>query len=241
MTLDTTQSGATPPSSAPSPAGAVVFRDPRRITNTLKIILWIVLVLDVVAAISSLFEYQLLQQIQSGAISGSAMTAAADADDARQRIIGLGQIILFVITVVAFGRWIYVLHSNKAPLGATGLRFSPGWSVGWFFIPFANLWKPYQAMKELWLVSADPLHWQQQRRSALLPWWWTMWLVSNVLGQISFRLGVSASDISTIFAANIADILSDSCSAALEIIAIVLVGRIATMQLGHRPSLSASA
>jgi hypothetical protein len=41
--------------------------------------------------------------------------------------------------------------------------------------------------------------------------------------------------MSTITAANVADILADCSSVALEIIAIVLVGRIASMQLAHKP------
>ena len=28
------------------------------------------------------------------------------------------------------------------------MTISAGWAIGWFFVPFANLVMPYQAMKE---------------------------------------------------------------------------------------------
>lgn len=241
MTADgTTQQDAASPPPFPLPQtlpapGATQFRDPTTITTVLKIVLWIVVALDAVATISGLFEFQLLQEIRSGAITGSDMSTAADANDLRQRVIGIGQIAMYIVTVIVFARWIFVLNANKSRLGATGLRFTPGWAVSWFFIPFANLWKPYQAMKELWLVSADPLRWPQQQRSELLPWWWFLWLLSNSLGQLAFRLGLSAKEISEIVTANVATDLADCSSVALDIVAIVLVDRITRMQLAqHR-------
>lgn len=236
MTLETTQPDSLPPPSGPraSPAGVEAFRDPRTITKILVVVLWVALGLDVVAVVSGVFEYQLLQQIQSGAISGSDLTDAATADDTRQRIIGLGQIALYIVAIIAFSRWVYVLNCNKKPLGASGLAFTPGWAVGWFYVPIVNLWKPYQAMKELWLVSANPLHWQEQERSGLLPWWWFLWILSNVLGQISFRLGLNANDISAIVASNITDVFADCSSVAIEIVVIVMASTIARMQLAHR-------
>jgi Domain of unknown function (DUF4328) len=243
MPSETTQSGAVPPPPVPlaSPAASrQAFRDPTTITKILVVILWVVLALDVVAVVSGLFEYQLLQQIQSGDINGPDLRDAAAADDLRQRIIGLSQFSLYIVTVIVFGRWIYVLNSNKKPLGAGDLQFSPGWAVGWFFIPILNLWKPYQAMKELWQVSANPLHWQSQERGGLLPWWWFLWILSNVLGQISFRLSIGATDVSTIVASNLTDIFADAGSVALEIVAIIMVSRIAKMQLAHRPGVIAA-
>jgi len=243
MTLETTQSGTTPPPPGPqsSPgADLEAFRDPGAITKILLVVLWVGLALDVVAVVSGVFEYQLLQQIQSGAVSGPDMTDAAAADDMRQRIIGLSQFTLYIVTVIVFSRWIYVLNCNKKPLGASDLRFTPGWAVGWFFIPVANLWKPYQAMKELWQVSANPLGWQHQERGALLPWWWFLWLLSNFLGQLSFRLGLNAKEVSEIVASSITDIMADCSSVALEIVAIIIVSRVAKMQLAHRAGTIAS-
>ena len=158
------------------------------------------------------------------------MIAAAEASDLRQRIVGFTQIALFVATVIVFARWIYILNDNKRQFGASGLRFTPGWAVGWFFVPIANFWKPYQAMKELWQVSASPQQWQNQPSSNLLPWWWLFWVAGNILGNLSFRLSIRADTLPELTAANIVTDLADVVSVAADLVALALVSTIAGMQ-----------
>ena len=45
-------------------------------------------------------------------------------------------------------------NRNARAFGSS-MSISPGWAAGWFFVPIANLWMPYQAMKEIWQGS-DP-------------------------------------------------------------------------------------
>jgi hypothetical protein len=79
-TGDTTQQGAAPPpvpQAQPAPV-AKVFRDPSKITRILTTILWVSLALDAIAVVSGMLEYNLLQEIQSGAISSADMSSAAE-------------------------------------------------------------------------------------------------------------------------------------------------------------------
>ena len=73
-------------------------------------------------------------------------------------IVGLLQLPVVLTTGIVFLMWIHRANRNARGLGAEGMTFTPGWSVGWYFIPIANLWKPFQAMKEIWQASADRLH-----------------------------------------------------------------------------------
>ena len=43
--------------------------------------------------------------------------------------------------------------SKPAGAGAGGLRYTPGWAVGWLFVPFANLVVPYFVFTEIWRNS----------------------------------------------------------------------------------------
>lgn len=79
-----------------------------------------------------------------------------------------------LITAVVVSRWIYRANSNARALGAAEMAFTPGGAVGWYFVPIANFWKPYQAMREIWKANASPSGWQRQRVSALLPCWWLL-------------------------------------------------------------------
>jgi len=97
------------------------------------------------------------------------------------------QILASLITIVIVGRWIYRASAN-AHVMTDEMTISPGWAVGWYFVPFANLVKPFQAMKEIWLASHRVGASYEPRGPAILGWWWGLWLISNLLGNIIFRM-----------------------------------------------------
>ena len=92
---------------------------------------------------------------------------------------------LYAACAVTALRWIYLANSNAHALGAEGMQFTPAWAIGWYFVPLANLWKPYQAMKEIWQASATGTDWREVKAPALLRWWWGFWLLSTSL-QLQF-------------------------------------------------------
>lgn len=104
-------------------------------------------------------------------------------------LVGLAALIVTLIAAVFVLRSIYRASNNLHAAGVNGLEFTPGWCVGWFFIPIACLWKPYQAMKEIWTSSADPLQFSVDR-SVLLPIWWALFLASNITGTSSARVAL---------------------------------------------------
>ena len=112
------------------------------------------------------------------------------------------------------------------------MGFSPGWAVGWYFIPFANLWKPYQAMKEIWQASASPEHWESEDRSWLLPLWWTLWIVSNLLSNAAFRLALRDDpSLDQLITANGVTLVSDLMEIPLAVVLLVVIHRIHRMQM----------
>lgn len=94
----------------------------------------------------------------------------------------------FLASAICVAMWIYRAHANLFAAGIDGLAFTPGWSVGWFFVPFANLLKPFQAMRELWNVSHDVGNSFSKESPQQLTLWWTTFLSGNVLLNISSRL-----------------------------------------------------
>ncbi len=99
---------------------------------------------------------------------------------------GLGGL-AFIATVVVWCIWQHHTQANAAVLSGGGLRFTPGWAVGWWFIPIANLWKPFQAVRELWKASHGG-GWQTIATWSLLGWWWATWLI----GSLNVQLGSNA-------------------------------------------------
>ncbi len=82
--------------------------------------------------------------------------------------------------------WIHRMSRN-ANILTGGLPISPGWAVGWYFVPIGALWKPFEAIEQAWQASTKPLAWRSVPTPPLLRWWWGLWLgagaVSTVLGM----------------------------------------------------------
>ena len=163
-----------PPAVKPIP---LVFRDPKRPTAWLQLLLIGIIALELAFAVSQLAE----------AREGSAR-------ELLQTIFGLGLFVLYIATFVMFCVWTYRVNANIHALGAANLRFTPGWAVGWYFIPIASLWKPYQVMKEIWRASRNPSGWQEEASSSIVGWWWFWWIVSNVQVSIGSSSQQEAAD-----------------------------------------------
>jgi len=156
----------------------------------------------------------------------------AEENDNRQSMIALLSFAVFIVTGVAFLKWIYRANLNSRGFGAEGMAFTPGWAVGYYFVPIMSLYRPYQAMKEIWQVSSDPVRWKSESGSPLLGCWWALWLAAAALGQIGFRLSMNAKTIETLRAATHASIIAAIVDLMLCLIAWAMVSAIAARQAG---------
>jgi hypothetical protein len=210
------------------------FRDPTRLTRWLKILLWALIGLGTIAVISDLLELKLLNDIQAGV---PLRPGEATENDARQRLIGIVYFIAYIVMAIVFLMWIYRANYNARQLGAAGMTFTPGWAVGSFFIPVVNLWEPYRAMKEIWKASANPVHWQDQQRGAILPLWWLLYLMMNFVSIIQapmMREAIAAKSLPNLIAASTTKIGRDALFFAFSGVALRLVIQIFRMQMANR-------
>jgi hypothetical protein len=221
---------ASVPVSAAKSAGRV-FRDPKRLTKWVQWLLIGVVVLDVVGAASEFAQFQLLSRMRDGGFASDAeMTSAAESNDVRQGVIGITMLLVYIATVVAFSVWVHRANSNLHALGCQGLRFTPGWAVGWFFVPIANLWKPFQAMKEIWRASKNPANWQAETTGSLLGWWWFWWVVSSIVGNISGRLTFQAETLDAMIGIGPLNIAASALDLISAVFAFRVVKRIGGFQ-----------
>ena len=102
--------------------------------------------------------------------------------------LAIADFLIILGCVIVVGRWIY-LASKNAHLLSSDLTISPGWAVGWYFVPFANLIKPFHAMREIWWASHDSGGGYEERAPQLVGWWWGLWITTNILANVSWRFG----------------------------------------------------
>jgi hypothetical protein len=193
----------------------------------------ILLIADIIALLSDYSQFELLRKILNNSVVTQQEAAA---NDTREAIVGYVQTALFIATAVIFLAWIHRTYKNLGPLKAAGLRFTPGWAVGWFFIPFANLFRPYQVVSEIYKFS-DPKESlpDNYRRinflsSNIVGWWWGLYLLSNIVAQITLRIvlrGETASDFITSTSVSMA---SDAIDIIGIIVTIIMIRDISRFQ-----------
>ncbi len=183
-------------SSAPQREEFEGFHDLTGLVRWLTIALASLAFIELVQIVSLWLEIGLLTQAQSG---GGITREAALANDRREDLLSIISLLAYFLTAVLFLRWTYLVKKNAMALGASFLEFefSPGWSVGYYFVPFVNLVAPYKALKETFQASHPEFRPDSQRLEwssapKLLPFWWALWLVNGFLGQGIFQYSLHA-------------------------------------------------
>jgi len=124
------------------------------------------------------------------------------------------QLALFVAGGIAWLLWQRRVNLRLRALGREGMRFSPGWTIGWYFIPFANLLVPPQMMQELWQASdpgSDASGWKSSRPTNLVYGWYGSFIVANVISRVGLMSFMSGERTGSL--------LSDVASALLIVVA----------------------
>jgi len=131
-------------------------------------------------------------------IAASDARRRADAEqraDARSRAIGTLNLVAFACTAVLWLVWLYRAYTSLVFVGSKRVRFSPTWAVGYWFIPFVNVVRAYQVMKDLWLRSDsrnDRDGYDDLPAPVLLRGWWGMFLAWAVLEPVFTTLAHDA-------------------------------------------------
>lgn len=113
------------------------------------------------------------------------------------RLTAITCMILFGVWIVRSGKnaWLLAgLHRSTWRAGSLSspkfLEDTPGWAVGWYFIPIASLWKPYVAMRDI--VRASTI--EVGLPGWLLPTWWTLWVISQITDRVTKKLANVAAE-----------------------------------------------
>jgi hypothetical protein len=195
------------------------FRDLSGISKKISLLLLIGIGVNLLEVVSSLMQLNLVSHM-----SYSMQNAMANA--LRGPELAVLELVLRIVTVIVFGRWIYLAHRNLLSLDARYLRFGPGWAVGCFFVPIINLWAPYQAMRDLAKASRSPRQWELEDTPPVIMIWWVLWLIVEFLDRGAFRAELyaqTAPELSNL--ANL-ELVTAALSIPLYLLALYIVRRI---------------
>lgn len=181
-----------------------------------------------VAVMGALTFVHLLKRSSAG---GTVTDGVADSFEPYLIAYGLAAIAYIaslVINLVLFLMWVHRTNRNAQTL-STGMDVRPGWAVGWFFVPFASLYKPFQGLDQTWRISIDPSRWRGLDTPSLLRWWWGFHLTSNIAGSLSNIIGKSENPVEQSFAIVIA-IMSFAAGFIASALAIRMIRRLTATQ-----------
>ncbi len=159
------------------------------ITKSVKLCLYGVMTVCVINIFSNFMQINLMNDyFVKDLYSEDVFDVLADKNDSRVAIVESLYLIFLIPSYFLIGRWLFVSSKINHLLGIKELNFSPGWSVGWYFIPFANLVMPYRSLKETFKASFNSEEWQKNKVPYDFPIWWATFLISSWLSNISLRM-----------------------------------------------------
>lgn len=211
------------------------FKKTEHLTQWVRRLLYAQVVVAVLFIITGYLEYQVLMDYKNNTyVSQSSAEASVETNEQRQSTIMLLYIAVSISSAIFILQWIYRVSYNARQMTEKPTRFTPGWSVGYYFIPILSLWKPYQAMKETWRISKNPSNWPSEKTDNILVIWWTAFIVSGLLGNAIFKLAPEANSIEDFITLNSISQLSNLVSIGLALSFLKIVNCIHHWQAQHQ-------
>lgn len=171
-------------------------------------------------------EIQLLQRIQDGGFVSNSEAAASN-----NLVVAASVLVLFALIAagVVYLLWI---HRSVGNLGqvrsghrSSPLRFTPGWAVGWYFVPLMNLVRPFQVMRELYEESSP-----ERTGVALVGWWWAIYLGGGLIDSGAAVAFFSDQSLSELITSDYLTIAANVLTVVAAVLVILLIDRIVTWQ-----------
>lgn len=188
-------------------------------TTSLKVILGIAVAMSLINVMTVISPPD-MESLSSGQINPfTALLLMASG------LLGIAFLIALLVTAILFLMWLHRAYKNLHAFGVQ-TEHSPGWVVGYWFIPIISLFRPYQKVNELFEKS-DTLATQfrcnnQDADSSVVGWWWACYLISNFISYATFKMSYRGTTSDDIVFASAVEIVSD----ILYITAAVLIIKI---------------
>lgn len=206
-------------------------------TIALRIFIVLSLIAGVCTIIVSIARFTQAEEIWLDTLRRGFLAAPSHIDQA-QSVIFLFSMFIQFFTMICFLVWLYQCRKNLDLLGIRGLRYSPGFGVVTFFIPFANLFLPVIHFQEIWKASGpidehNDYDWKTNAGSTAIGIWWILFILCNAAGSFLSEFEFENTDLATIRMGAFSTIIVTIIAMISKAILFMIVGQLRERQEQH--------
>lgn len=207
------------------------FRNPEGLGRIAVILLLIWLAAGLMFAGSAAYSFLAIRGHLAGS---SAPWIDLERVDQLAMVTGFPLLLAYLAAAIAVGRWIYRINANAHALNGEWMTISPGWNIGYFFIPILNLFRPFTGIRQAWQVSAQSGDPGSVDVPGLLRGWWALWVLSTVLAGVSFQVSLRMQTLEGIMISSLIEVAIFAVDVAATALLIAIIRRLSAMQRDAR-------
>lgn len=215
----------------------LLLRSPDGLAKAVVILLVVAAAADLLAVLAGLNIRSLLGDALDNGLA-TLDDAEADRADNLYAASGVLQILVMLATFVVFILWFRRVRLNAEVFDASMQQMKPGWAVGAWFVPVANLWLPRRIAGGIWIASAQTHTDGSWRTVSVAPvnLWWGAWVCSSLFSRYASQQYMKAEEAQEVMDAAGRMLAADAFGIVAAVFAILFVRKLTRMQ-GERAAL----
>ncbi|MEU0209296.1 DUF4328 domain-containing protein [Streptomyces canus] len=210
------------------PAGSprIWLRSPVGLGRATAILLGLAAAVDVFALGADFLMYDVTGDLVVGD-TGTDVRDRADLADTLTAAAGGAQLLAMVACAVVFVIWLWRVRRNAEVFAPDGHHKARAWVIAGWVVPIASLWYPRRVVVDVWDASSTG---DRPDGHALINIWWTLWLLSQTIGQVLYTAFDAADTSQEIHDSMTQTMAADGLDLAAALVAAAVVLRLTRMQ-----------
>ncbi|MCJ1676824.1 DUF4328 domain-containing protein [Streptomyces sp. APSN-46.1] len=215
----------------PAPLPVVdVLRSPRGLATALTVLLSVAAVVNLFLTGVCVYLWSLMRDLMTNPL-GVPDRALARVDDLTS-VADVLQSLILVPTMVVFLVWFHRVRHNGAIFRPDAFTLAPGWAIGGWFVPVANLVIPFLVAKQTWTASTQHAPDGSLRKASTVPLtaWWLLFAGASIAERAFAALYPRADTPEELRATAVVGAVDGLLMLAAAVLAIVFVRGLTAMQ-----------
>jgi hypothetical protein len=212
----------------------VRVRPPLGLARALMVLLAMAAVVQLLSTFADWSQASLLAALRDG--TRTVTEAEAQASDDRVAAFSGITLLVFLAAAVCMITWLWQSVRFQQVVLRRQSRFSRGWAIGAWFVPFLSLVRPKQIVDDVWVNATQVAYGGQSRPRTLLHAWWAFYLGGGLFGSIAVisnrgSTGGSGTDgVDSLVQGAQLSAIGDGLTAVAAVLAVVWLGQLRRAQ-----------